>query len=381
MTEKKEFNYKVSTIVLIIVTIAILIALVVFVVNYDNCVQCSEKNVSLEEPKDPYTGEILGPDKVEVGQNVHYDANLTHYNESVSNYLEWQIICMGEAKGFFKDKTLIPENPGIIVIKAIFNNEILFKKVEVVENASINLSMKSWIHPDNWYSLGISSASVKNLEVHLYQVTSTGRTIEVSFSNEGKWRLYDNKEIFIEETGNYLVEVKGKALSDNRTVSAQRELTVTSFVQRGYHEISWDNQNLVEFTPNDLVSAGIFLKEGILIEDTFINGKVVEVDHISSAYYYIYKDPSRGDTILYQTGVTTNVGKKKQMLYAKTVASDGTVWYLLWDDFIVVASKENPFFYRGMDTSSDSGSYSPSPAPVPAPVPAPIVIVSPSPPI
>jgi hypothetical protein len=157
------------------------------------------------------------------------------------------------------------------------------------------------------------------------------------------WESYGSSEIVIHENGNYVLVVEGKALSDGRVVREEKDLTVTPYVQRDYHQFSWDNENLVQLTPADKVAIQLFLEEelGVPEVDLLSEGKLRDVNRIASDYVF-YKDSSRGDTLLYQTGVKSEGTTTRHVLQSSIKGSDARYVYICWDDFIVSANIGNP---------------------------------------
>lgn len=338
--------------------------------------------VKIEE-QPPVTLFIEGPDAIEVGGRTSYALTLDGsvcINNLEDQVVEWSISRNGQLVNVGQTTvTLMAHQPGKIVLTATFSGMTTQKEIQVHPRASVAMDMKTWIHPGQWYATGIESSGTTTEALALYRVLETGREIPAP---PGSWENYGNEEIVIHNNGNYLLVAESSALSDGRVVKAEKSLTVTPHVQRGYHAFSWDNENLVQLTPADHLAIRFFLEENLGIGvDLLPGGRLRDVNRIESDYVF-YKDSSRGDTILYQTGVSSQEHTIRKFWQASVKGLDGRYVYISWDDFIVSANTGNPgtsmvSSYRDSGSGSSGGGSSgggPSPSPsIGGPSPSPSI--------
>jgi hypothetical protein len=300
---------------------------------------------------------IDGPDSIEVGESVSYEAILDGEVCLVGfPEVTWEIRGGQIISNNGSSVTLMTHQPGEMTLMVKFSGMTAQKVIQVHPRAEVSLDMETWIHPGQWYSTGVSFSGTTNPSLILYRLLETGRMVEVSPSI---WESYGSSEIVIHENGNYVLVVEGKALSDGRVVREEKDLTVTPYVQRDYHQFSWDNENLVQLTPADKVAIQLFLEEelGVPEVDLLSEGKLRDVNRIASDYVF-YKDSSRGDTLLYQTGVKSEGTTTRHVLQSSIKGSDARYVYICWDDFIVSANIGNPgvSFVDPTSGGGDSGS-------------------------
>lgn len=323
---------------------------------------------------------IQGPDAIEVGERVSYslrmDGSLCYTGFPVIHWSSegGQIMSQDGA-----EVIVIAYQPGEIVLTADFSGMTTRKAVQVYPKAYVSINMdKAWIH-NEWYSTGLEFNGTTKPVLSLYRVLETNRTVEVSTTI---WERFSFEEIVIHEYGNYLLVAESSALSDGRVVKAEKSLTVTPHVQRSYHVFSWDNENLIQLRPSDRMAIRNFLEENLKISvDLSPGGRLREVNRISTDYVF-YKDSSREDTIIYQTGVSSQEHTIRKFWQASVKGLDGRYVYISWDDFIVSANTGNPgtsmvSSYRDSGSGSSGGGSSgggPSPSPsIGGPSPSPSI--------
>ncbi|MFA5754912.1 MAG: hypothetical protein WC909_00925 [Candidatus Paceibacterota bacterium] len=310
---------------------------------------------------------INGPTSFEVGEKVEYRATLTGVIciGDITQALEWQISRGGQIMSSNGDNVIVSAwTPGEFTLYANFGGITTSKVIRAYPKASVSLEMDPWVHPNNWYFTGVSSVGVQDVNIHLYRVLETGRTVEV---NPSIWESYSSEEIIFYECGNYLLVAETKALSGNgRVIKAEQFITVTPYVQRGYHQFSWD-ENLVQLMPSDKVAVGIFLKEEIGIDFSFESEKIKKASSFSEGYLF-YKDSTRSDTILYQKDARIVSGQSREMSFIQIKDETQRYWYVYWDDCVVSISRNTAVNYGGSGggssygTSSTSGGASSSPS-------------------
>jgi hypothetical protein len=321
---------------------------------------------------------IEGPDAIEVGERVPYaltlDGSLCYAGFP---QVDWsseggQIMSQDGA-----EIILMAHQPGRVVLTAAFSGLTTEKVIQVYPKASIALDMEAWIHPGQWYATGIDSSGTTEASLALYRVLETGRRVSVS---PGNWESYSYEEIVIRENGNYVLVAESETLSDGRRIIAEKSLTVTPYVQRGYHAFSWDNENLVQLTPADKMAIRFFLEQELGVDvDLLLEGRLREVNRISTDYIF-YKDSSRGDTILYQTEVAAQGYTVREVWQTSVKGIDGRYAYVNWDDFVVSANVGNPGTSMVRDSGSSGGGGSTgSGGPSPPPPVGPPIGPSPSP--
>lgn len=300
---------------------------------------------------------IDGPDSIEVGESVSYEAILDGEVCLVGfPEVTWEIRGGQIISNNGSSVTLMTHQPGEMTLMVKFSGMTAQKVVQVYPRAEVSLDMETWIHPGQWYITGVKSVGVSDVSLSLYRELETGRRVEVSPSI---WESYGFEEIVVHECGNYLLVAEAFALSDGRVVRDEKSLTATPYIQRGYHNFSWDNENIVQLTPADKVAIRLFLGEelGVPAVDLLSEGKLREINRIDSDYVF-YKDSSRRDTLLYQTGVKSEGAMAKRIWQSSIKGRDARYVYISWDDFIVTANIGNPgvSFVDPTSGGGDSGS-------------------------
>lgn len=300
---------------------------------------------------------IDGPDSIEVGESVSYEAILDGEVCLVGfPEVTWEIRGGQIISNNGSSVTLMTHQPGEMTLMVKFSGMTAQKVIQVHPRAEVSLDMETWIHPGQWYSTGVSFSGTTNPSLILYRLLETGRMVEVSPSI---WESYGFEEIVVHECGNYLLVAEAFALSDGRVVRDEKSLTATPYIQRGYHNFSWDNENIVQLTPADKVAIRLFLGEelGVPAVDLLSEGKLREINRIDSDYVF-YKDSSRRDTLLYQTGVKSEGAMAKRIWQSSIKGRDARYVYISWDDFIVTANIGNPgvSFVDPTSGGGDSGS-------------------------
>jgi len=310
----------------------------------------------------PTTLIIHGPDRIEVGEQTNYALTLDGrvcINNLEEQIVEWSISRNGRLMNVGQTTvTIMSHSAGEVILYAEFSGITAQKVVKVYPRAEVSLDdMETWIHPGQWYITGVKSIGVSDVSLSLYRELETGRRVDVPSST---WESYGSSEVVIHENGNYALVAEGKALSDGRVVRDEKSLTVTPYVQRGYHQFSWDTENLVELTPADEMAIRFFLDQELGVEVNLLpvpEGRIRDANRIDSDYVF-YKDSSRGDTLLYQTGVASQGSTIRKMYQSSAKGIDGRYIYVCWDDFVVSANIGNPGI-RFVDPTSgggDSGS-------------------------
>ncbi|MDD3386820.1 MAG: hypothetical protein PHX92_02760 [Candidatus Pacebacteria bacterium] len=353
MNEKK---FMIATIVAIFVALAFVIAMQGPVI-----VPVAEKTSII----------IDGPDSFEVGEKIKYTATLTGVIciGDIAQALEWEVSRGGQIMSSDGDSVVVSAcSPTEFTVYATFGGITTSKVVKVYPRASIGIEMDPWIHPNNWYFTGIDTVGVGNVNLRLYKVLETGRKVEVDSSRI--WESYSHEEIIFYECGNYLLVAEARALSgDNRLIQEEQLVTVTPYVQRGFHKFSWDNEDIVQLTPADKVAIKTFIEEEIGIEFTFESEKVKKVNSFSEGLIF-YKDNSRDDTILYQKDVKIISGDIQEMSFIQIKDKTQRYWYIYWNDCVVSVSRNSAisgFSYSGGGSSSSSSSGSSSGGNSPSP--------------
>ncbi len=308
----------------------------------------------------PTTLIIHGPDRIEVGEQTNYALTLDGrvcINNLEEQIVEWSISRNGRLMNVGQTTvTIMSHSAGEVILYAEFSGITAQKVVKVYPRAEVSLDdMETWIHPGQWYITGVKSIGVSDVSLSLYRELETGRRVDVPSST---WESYGSSEVVIHENGNYALVVEGKALSDGRVVRDEKSLTVTPYVQRGYHQFSWDAENLVELTPADEMAIRFFLDQELGVEVNLLpvpEGRIRDANRIDSDYVF-YKDSSRGDTLLYQTGVASQGSTIRKMYQSSAKGIDGRYIYVCWDDFVVSANIGNPGVSCFVDSSGDGGS-------------------------
>lgn len=323
--------------------------------------------VQIEEQK-PTTLIIEGLDAIEVGGRTSYALTM----EGVLCYagfpqVDWKIDQGQIMNQDGPEVTLMAHQPGKIVLTATFSGMTTQKEIQVHPRASVAMDMKTWIHPGEWYKTGISSSGTTEASLALYRVLETGREIPAP---PGSWENYGNEEIVIHNNGNYLLVAESSALSNGQRVIVNKSLTVTPYVQRSYHAFSWDMENLVQLTPADHLAIRFFLEQELGIEvNLFPGGRLRDANRVSTDYVF-YKDSSRKDTIIYQTGVEAQGQNVKKVWQSSVKGLDGRYVYISWDDFIITANRNDPglkMSYRDSGSGSSGGGSSGGGGPSPSP--------------
>ena len=315
-------------------------------------------NAHQEKPVEKVTTLVIdGPESIEIGEKVPYRA-----------FLDGEVCFAGFPEVTWETKggqiisnngssvTLITHQPGEITLVVKFSGMTAQKVIQVHPRAEVSLDMETWIHPSQWYITGVDSVGVSDVSLSLYRELETGRRVNVPSST---WESFGSEEIVVHECGNYLLVAESNALSDGRVVRDEKSLTVTPYVQRGYHNFSWDNENLVQLTPADRMAIRLFLDRELGVEVNLLpEGRIRDANRIDSDYVF-YKDSSRGDTLLYQIGVASQGSTIRKMYQSSAKGIDGRYIYVCWDDFIVSANIGNPGIrFVDVDPSGggDSGS-------------------------
>jgi len=347
--------------------IIIVAAVAVIVIAAFGAIWLSGLSVASVQPIEQTTTLVIeGPDAIEVGERVSYSLIIEGELCYAAEFpvINWTSEGGQKLSQEGAEVIVVAHQPGKVVLTATLSGMTTEKVVQVHPRANINLEMKTWIHPE-WYTTGVISIGVSEPSLSLYRVLDTGRRVEVSTTI---WESFSFKEIVIHEYGNYILVVEGKALSDGRVVKAEKELTVTPYVQRGYHQFSWDNENLVQLTPSDRVAVESFLKEELDINLVLLpEGKLKDANRINNADYVFYKDSSRNDVVIYQTVVSSRSDMVRKMWKTSVKGSDGRYSYLNFDDFIIAVKMGNSatsFISTYNDNGgSSSGGGGPSPSP------------------
>ncbi len=295
------------------------------------------------EEKRPTTLTIQGPDSIEVGECINYALILDGrvcINNLEEQIVEWSVSRNGQLMNVGQATvTIMSHSAGEVILYAEFSGMTAQKVVQVYPRAEVSLDMETWIHPGQWYTTGVKSVGVSNVSLSLYRELETGRQVEVS---PNIWENFGSEEIVIHENGNYLLIAESRALSDGRTIRDERSLTVTPYVQRGYHAFSWDNENLVQLTPADKMAIRLFLEQELGVSPELLSeGRLRDANRVSSEYVF-YKDSSRKDTLLYQVGVASQGSTIRKTYQSSIKGVDGRYVYVCWDDFIVTANIGNP---------------------------------------
>lgn len=330
---------------------------------------------------------IQGPDSIEVGEQTNYTLTLDGrvcINNLEEQIVEWSISRNGQLMNVGQTTvTIMSHSAGEVILYAEFSGITAQKVIHVHPRAEVSLDMETWIHPGQWYITGVKSVGVSDVSLSLYRELETGRRVEVSPSI---WESYGFEEIVVHECGNYLLVAEAFALSDGRVVRDEKSLTATPYIQRGYHNFSWDNENIVQLTPADKVAIRLFLGEelGVPAVDLLSEGKLREINRIDSDYVF-YKDSSRRDTLLYQTGVKSEGAMAKRIWQSSIKGRDARYVYISWDDFIVMANIGSPgVSFIDPSGGGDSGSSGGGPLLPPpiggGPSPSPPIGGGPSPP-
>ena len=353
-----------------IISLAVITVIVVAVIMVGWLISLSAPQVQMEEQT---TLSIQGPDAIEVGERVPYALTLDGrvcINNLEDQVVEWSISRNGQLMNVGQTTvTVMSHSAGEFVLRAEFSGLTTEKLIQVYPRANIALDMKTWIHPGEWYATGIDSIGTTEASLSLYRVLETGRRVAVS---PGTWEQYGFEEIVIHENGNYVLVAESEALSNGRTVSVEKALTVTPYVQRGYHAFSWDMENLVQLTPADHLAIRNFLRQELGIEVNLLpDGRLRDANRISTDYVF-YKDSSRRDVIVYQTGVEAQGQTIRKMWQTSVKGTDGRYLYVSWDDFVVSVNIGNPgtsmvSSYRDSGSSSSGGGSSGGGGPSPSP--------------
>lgn len=315
---------------------------------------------------------IKGPDSIEVGQSANYTLSFegtlcyTGFPEIIWKSKEGQIVSQDGNKINF-----VAQQLGEAELIAEFGGMTTQKRVQVCPKASISLDMETWIHPGQWYSTGVEFSGVEEPELQLYKILETGRRVAVS---SAIWESYGAEEIVIHESGNYVLVAEGFALSDGRSVVAEKVLAVTPYIQRGYCQFSWDDENLVQLTPADKVAIQFFLEEELGVKVDFSEGHLRDINRVFSSDFVFYKDNTRKDTIIYQDVFSQETFSTRKMWQTSAKAEDQRYYYLNWDDFFVLVKMGTPaasFVSEGSDSSDSSGGDSTTPPSPPPSGPSP----------
>ena len=365
-------------------TIIIVAAIVVVIITMISVGWLFSLSPVVQTTEQPTALIIHGPDAIEVGEKVNYALTLDGrvcINNLEDQVVGWSISRNGQLINIEQTTvTIMSYSVGEVVLRADFSGLTTEKVIQVYKKPDIDFSMKTWIHPGEWYTTGISFSGVSDVSLDLYKVLETGRRVDVS---PKIWEKYGTEEVVIYEDGNYILIAKSSALSDGRRIIAEKSLTVTPYVQRGYHQFNWDNENLVQLKPSDKMAIRFFLEQELGVDvDLLLEGRLREVNRISTDYIF-YKDSSRGDTILYQTEVAAQGYTVREVWQTSVKGIDGRYVYLNWDDFVVSANMGNPgtsmvSSYRDSGSgssgggSSGGGGSSPSPS-IGGPSPSPSV--------
>lgn len=366
-------------------TIIIVAAIVVVIITMISVGWLFSLSPVVQTTEQPTALIIHGPDAIEVGEKVNYALTLDGrvcINNLEDQVVGWSISRNGQLINIEQTTvTIMSYSVGEITLRAEFSGIATEKVVQVYPKANIVMDMETWIHPGQWYATGIDSSGTAEPSLKLFKVLETGRRVDVSL---GSWEQYDSEEIVIRENGNYLLVAESVALSDGRTVSVEKALTVTPYIQRGYHQFDWDNENLIQLRPSDRMAIRNFLEENMEISvDLLPDGRLREVNRISANYVF-YKDSSRGDTILYQTELVAQGYTVREVWQTSVKGIDGRYSYVEWDDFIVSVNMGSPgasmtSSYRDSGSGSSGGGSTGSGGPSPPPPVGPPIGPSPSP--
>ncbi|MFA7170211.1 MAG: hypothetical protein WC178_05180 [Candidatus Paceibacterota bacterium] len=312
---------------------------------------------------------IFVSSSVEEGTNVSFRGELNHSGKQVGKYLKWDVVSLGGEAKIGEGNQLLFLRPGKVVLRASFLDKFQEREIMIFPTPKMGISLNSsWIHPGQWYLSEVEQKGVTLASLDLYKVLETGRRVSVSSES---WEKFQEQEIVVYECGNYLLVAKAYAKSDGRVITAEKAVTVTPYVQRGLHHLSWENEDLVQLTPYDWVSIGNFIREDLRVNlsssEFSPTGRLVRVNRISSEYLF-YKDSTRDDTLLYQEKVSFS-GETREMFFFQTKGSDGRYYYICWNDFFVSVNRGSPgasLYVSGGDSSGNGGnggSSGPSPSP------------------
>jgi hypothetical protein len=308
---------------------------------------------------------FLGEERMEQGETVPFRGELNFSGNQVGEYLAWEVESLtGDAK--VEGSNLVLLRPGKVLLRANFLDLASEKEIEIFPVPYMKISMKSsWIHPGEWYALQVETEGLSSAIVEVQSVLGTDR--KAPFSN---WEKFEEREIVINECGNYLLIAEAKAESDGRKVIAEKAITVTPYVERGFHDLSWEQEDMVQLRPSDLVAIQNFISEDLKMEISFsFDGKVRKVNRISSDYIF-YKDSSRKDTLLYQKQVFFYGEEGKDFFSLQVKGEDGRYLFISWNNLMVSVNRGSPgssyYTYDGGDSSagiSTGGGGGPSPSP------------------
>lgn len=344
-------------------TIIIVAAIVVVIITMISVGWLFSLSPVVQTTEQPTALIIHGPDAIEVGEKVNYALTLDGrvcINNLEDQVVGWSISRNGQLINIEQTTvTIMSYSVGEVVLRADFSGLTTEKVIQVYKKPDIDFSMKTWIHPGEWYTTGISFSGVSDVSLDLYKVLETGRRVHVS---PKIWEKYGTEEVVIYENGNYVLIAKSSTLSDGRQIIAEKSLTVTPYVQRGYHAFSWDMENLVQLTPADELAIRFFLEQELGVGvDLLPQGRLRDVNRISADYVF-YKDSSRRDVIVYQTGVEAQGYTVREVWQTSVKGIDGRYDYINWDDFIVSVNMGNPgtsfSAYRDSGGSSSGGGSS-----------------------
>jgi len=348
-------------------TIIIVAAIVVVIITMISVGWLFSLSPVVQTTEQPTALIIHGPDAIEVGEKVNYALTLDGrvcINNLEDQVVEWSISRNGQLMNVGQTTvTVMSHSAGEFVLRAEFSGMTTQKEIQVHPRASLSFNMDTWIHRE-WEFTGIVFSGTAEPSLKLYKVLETGRRVDVS---SGTWETYGFSELIIREYGNYLLIAESRALSDGRLVSAEKALTVTPYVQRGYHQFDWDREDLVQLTKADKMAVINFLNSKEIETSLLPQGSLRTVNRIDSDYVF-YKDSSRGDTILYQTDVMSQGVTNRKVWQSSIKGADSRPWYICWDDFIITANRNDPglkLSYRDSGSSSSGGSGGGGPMPSP----------------
>jgi hypothetical protein len=265
-------------------------------------------------------------DRVEIGDKVIFTAsgpvNLSQ------NIIQWKVTDRnaGEIKLSSSDNQAIfvPKRNGTVEIIATINGRDYSYIIEVFEKPSIDTNMPAWLYRGEKYSPNIKTTGISSVEVWL----------EDQWGQKSDLR---NGFIFATENGNYDLIIEGTAEMDGRVIKEVVPFTALTEVVAGWHQVSFENEQLFGLKPSQIESIEIWLEKELGIDVWFgdvLNGTPKTINRINTQYFLYRGAPD--DTLCYLEDVQTGSDDISRTFWTGQYKSDDGRYYTVGYDKVVV---------------------------------------------
>jgi len=307
--------------------------------------------------------DIEGDDLLEVGQTIELKAISSLPSETY--YYKWSLSNpdIGQIIGEGKEVTFKAKAPGETTITLEVDGRAVQKPLTVFTKSYLDIGLPAtWLYIGNAYKYDLvyPTDSIEITDIYVENAQNQRMADGKFFQN-----AQDKKTLFIAsdvDPGNYKLVVKGVTKSDGRTITTTTSFAALTELQRGYYKFSLADENLISIEPWHYSAIQTFLDNELKIDNIDLTnvktqGKSVKVDSFRSQYVF-YRDPSRADTICYETDVSVggSPADAKNFYKQTTRSQDGTTYVVATDGIIFLVYPEGNAFNYYMQSQSSMGT-------------------------